>query len=155
MFQVAFDLPQVSATWPPFSTERIWAKNTPAPYQLELQNIPFFVRGLSCGDIIRAKPDHERRELVFDGLVRHSGHSTVRVILRDKTHANRDRVLEIFRAAGCTWEFTNVEFHFAVDIPAECDYRSLRATLVELISAGGIEVEEAFVAEGHERQLDA
>jgi hypothetical protein len=103
MFQVAFDLPQVSATWPPFRTERIWAK-THAPYQLELQNIPFFVRGVSCGDIIRAKPDHERRELVFDGLVSHSEHSTIRVILRDKSQENRARILEFVRAAGCSWD---------------------------------------------------
>jgi hypothetical protein len=70
MFQVAFDLEQVSATWPPFTTERIWAKKTSAPYQLELQNTPFFVRGISCGDIIRAKPDH-------DGCGSLAGRSTV------------------------------------------------------------------------------
>lgn len=155
MFQVAFDLEQVSATWPPFSTERIWAKKTSAPYQLELQNIPFFVRGIACGDIIKAKPDHERRELVFDGIVQHSGNSTVRVILRDKTPEMKERVLEIFRGAGCSWEFTNVDFHFAVDIPATVNYRSLRSALVELISAGPIEVEEAFIAPTHVAQLDA
>lgn len=155
MFQIAFDLDQVSATWPPFSTERIWAKKTPAPYQLELQNVPFFVRGIACGDIIKAKPDHERRELVFDGLVKHSGNSTIRIILRDKTPELRDRVLEIFRDAGCTWEFTNVDFHFAVDIPQVANYRPLRATLIDMISTGAIEVEEAFIAPTHERQLDA
>ncbi|MBM2615794.1 DUF4265 domain-containing protein [Actinoplanes sp. LDG1-06] len=155
MFQVAFDLPQESATWPPFSTERIWAKKTSAPYQLEVQSVPFFVRDLSRGDIIRAKPDHERRELVFDGLVRHSGHSTIRVILRDKTDENRDRVLEMFRAAGSSWEFTSVDFHFAVDLPGEVDYRSLRSMLVEATSTGAIEVEEAFVAPAHVAQLDA
>ena len=155
MFRVAFDLEQVSATWPPFSTERIWAKKGTAPYQLELQNIPFFVRGLSCGDIIRAKPDHERRELVFDGLVRHSGSSTVRVILRDKTPETRGYVLEIFGNAGCTWEFGTVDFHFAVDIPQAVDYGPLRNVLVQLIADGRIEVEEAFIADHHHRQSNS
>jgi hypothetical protein len=155
MFRVAFDLDQVSATWPPFATERIWAKKTSTPYQLELQNVPFFVRGISCGDIICAKPDHERRELIFDGLVRHGGHSTIRIILRDKALNVRDRVLEVLRAAGCTWEFTTVDFHFAVDIPEASDYRSLRVFLVDMLSTGVLEVEEAFIAPGHEQQLNA
>jgi hypothetical protein len=153
MFKVAFDLPQVSAAWPPFSIERIWAKKTSTPFQLELQNIPFFARGIACGDVIKVKPDHERRELVFDGLVRHSGNSTIRIILRDKAPELRDRVLEIFRDAGCTWEFTSVDFHFAVDIPEATDYRPLQATLIDIISTGAIEVEEGFIAPTHEHQL--
>ncbi|MER7168585.1 DUF4265 domain-containing protein [Micromonospora sp. NPDC000207] len=111
MFKVAFDLPQVNATWPPFDAERIWAKKTAVPYRLEIRNIPFFVQGLPLGDLIRAKPDQGRRELVFDGLVRHSGHSTVRVILRDKKSETRDRVLGLVQESGCGWEFANVDFH--------------------------------------------
>lgn len=155
MFRVAFDLEKVSATWPPFSTERIWAKKGSAPYQLELQNIPFYVRGLSCGDIIRAKPDRERRELVFDGLVSHSGSSTIRIILRDKTPETRERVLGIFSDAGCSWEFSTVDFHFAVDIPKSVTYGPLRATLVQLVSDGLIEVEEAFIAEQHQAEINS
>jgi hypothetical protein len=50
--------------------------------------------------------------------------------------------------------FTNIDFHFAVDIPEEIDYRPLRTGLVAEISAGAIEVEEAFISPRHERQLD-
>ena len=154
MFKVAFDLEPVSATWPPFSTERIWAKKGLAPYELILHNIPFYVRGLSCGDTIRAKPDHDRRELVFDGLVRHAGSSTIRVILRDKRPEMRERVLAIFSGAGCSWEFSNVDFHLAVDIPKVVDYGTLRAELLRMISDGSIEVEEAFIAENHQDGLE-
>jgi hypothetical protein len=154
MFQVVFELPQVSATWPPFTTERVWAKTTATPDHLEVQNIPFFVLGVSLGDVIRTKPDQQNRQLVFDGLVRHCGHSTIRILLRDKSPENRHSVLEMLRAAGCTWEFTNIDFHFAADVPEDVDYRSLRQTLIDLISAGSIEVEEAFVAAGHQAQLE-
>jgi hypothetical protein len=153
MFRVAFDLPQVSDTWPPFNTERIWARKTSAPYQLEVRSIPFFVIGLSRGDVIRAKPDHERRELVFDSLVTHSGHSTIRVIMRGETSNHRDTVLDLFRSHECSWEFTNVDLHFAVDVPEDVDYLSLRAALVEMIKEGAIEVEEAFIASGHRSQI--
>lgn len=154
VFRVAFDLEQISATWPPFSTERIWAKKGPAPYQLELQNIPFFVRGISCGDIIRARPDHDRQELVFDGLVSHSGRSTIRVIFRDKSPEARESVLRLFAESLCTWEFSSVDFHFAVDIPNEVNYGVLRDRFIRLISDGIIEVEEANITEQHQRQVD-
>ncbi|XVS66396.1 DUF4265 domain-containing protein [Actinosynnema sp. CA-299493] len=153
MFRVAFDLPQVSTTWPPFNTERIWARKTSVPYQLEVQNIPFFVIGLSCGDIIRAKPDHDRRELVFDSLVMHSGHSTIRVLVREEMSDRRDGILDLFRSHECSWEFTNVDRHFAVNVPKSVDYASLRVELVKLVEEGEIEVEEAFIASGHRSQI--
>ncbi|MDU0290437.1 DUF4265 domain-containing protein [Saccharothrix longispora] len=153
MFRVAFDLPQVSATWPPFNTERIWARKTSAPYQLEVRNIPFFVKDLACGDIIRAKPDHDRRELVFDSLVKHSGHSTIRIIVRGGTSSRCGEILGLFRSYECPFEFTNVDFHFAVDIPGNVDYPSLRGVLVEMVEQELVEVEEAFIAPGHESQI--
>ena len=151
IFRVAFDLPQVSATWPPFSTERIWTRKVPGPYRLELLSIPFFVRDLSSGDIISAKPDHDRRELVFDSLMEHSGRSTIRIILRENGSDVRGMVLDLLRAQGCAWEFTNVDFHFAVDIPKSANYDTLRGALAELVEAGAIEVEEAFIAPDHRR----
>ncbi|RAY15963.1 hypothetical protein DPM19_09455 [Actinomadura craniellae] len=149
MFKVAFDLEMVSPTWPPFSTERIWTKKAPGPYELELINSPFFVRGISRGDIIRARPDHERRELVFDGLVRHCGNSTIRAILLKGDLCPRDEIFETLRDADCEWEFSDSDLHFAANIPEDCDYFNLRSKLISFISNGFIEVEESFIAEGH------
>ncbi|MFP3967580.1 DUF4265 domain-containing protein [Actinomadura fulvescens] len=148
-FLVAFDLQPISETWPPFSTERIWARKGTGPYQLVLENIPFFVRGLACGDVIRAKPDHERRELVFAGVVAHGGNSTIRLILRNGEESFQSRVLAILAEAGCEWEFSSVKSHLAVNIAPQADYMSLRSTLVSLIETGDLEVEEAYIAENH------
>ncbi|WP_158624171.1 DUF4265 domain-containing protein [Micromonospora sp. HM5-17] len=91
----------------------------------------------------------------FDGIVSHAGSSTIRVILRDKSPETRERVLAISADAGCTWEFSTPDFHFAVDVPKSVNYGSLRVILLQLISDGAIEVEEAFIAEHHGRQIDS
>lgn len=150
MFKVAFDLDEITPTWPPFATERIWARKTGFRGQLELVNIPFFALGISRGDIIRVHPDHERRELVFDEVVRHSGASTVRILIHDESAS--DRILGILRDSGCEWEFSTVDIHLAANIPESASYRNLRESLLELKGSGSMGLEEAFISELHRSQ---
>jgi len=51
--------------------------------------------------------------------------------------------------------FGTVDIHFAVDIPQNVDYGSLRRRLIQFISDGKIEVEEAFIADQHKDQIDS
>jgi hypothetical protein len=146
-FKVAFDLEPNSAGWPPFRVERIWARKTGVVGELEVCNAPFFVRGVARGDVVKVHPDHERRELVFDEVVRHTGHSTVRVIINDG--AAKEPLLTALSGRSCTWEFSDADLHLAVDVPSSCDYPELLTTLLELKQENLIGIEEAYVSPGH------
>ncbi|WP_371797140.1 DUF4265 domain-containing protein [Streptomyces sp. NBC_01718] len=51
--------------------------------EVQVRNTPFYVKGIAVGDIVRVRADHERREFVFEEFVSESGHSTVRIIIKD------------------------------------------------------------------------
>jgi|SRR3954453_19172663 len=146
-FKVAFDLEPDSAGWPPFRVERIWARKTGVVGELEIRNAPFFVRGVACGDVVKVHPDHERREFVFDGVVRHAGHSTVRLIINDP--AAKEPLLAVLSGRSCTWEFSDSDVHLAVDVPSTCNYSDLLDTLLEWKRNNLIGIEEAYVSSAH------
>ncbi len=151
LFKVSVDLPEVSATWPPFSTERIFVQKTAVKSEGQVKSIPFFARGISYDDIIHVGIDRVREELMFESVVRESGHSTVRILLEDERSAPRASAL--LTEYNCDWEVTTVENHWAVDIPPTTPYAALRSNLSQLESAGILEFEEGAISSVHHRQL--
>ncbi|MFF3202331.1 DUF4265 domain-containing protein [Streptomyces sp. NPDC002962] len=149
MFKVAFDLDVDDSGWPPVSVERLWGEKTDVKFEIRVVNTPFFVRGISFGDLVRVRADHERRELVYDGFTTASGHSTVRIIfMRGEV---RQQVEQGLREAGCSWEtaggFPNL---LAVDIPPGVSYRELRRWLLDRVDSGDIEIQESSVSALHQ-----
>jgi hypothetical protein len=151
LFKVAFDLPEEASGWPPVSVERLWGEKTDVRYEIRVVNTPFFVRGIAYGDLIRVRPDHERRELVFESLTAESGHSTVRVILMESS--TRGELEEILRDSGCSWEVAQSESLLAVDVPPPVDYLTLRRILREIKGAGKIGIQESAISSRHREQL--
>lgn len=76
--RVDFDLSHDEQGYPPAKTETLWAVPV-GPAQFRLDNIPFFVCGVSCFDVIEALKDGTDR-LKYHRLLTPSGHSTLRVI---------------------------------------------------------------------------
>lgn len=151
LFQVVFDLEQVSPTWPPVSSERLWAAKTGVRRQLAVRNVPFYVKGIAYGDVIAVTPDDARREILFDRLVEESGHSTVRLLVHRPEV--RGTVLQMLEQFGVTWEESNVENHLAADVPPECDYARLRELLIAARDRGDVGVEEGAVSSLHQALL--
>jgi len=60
-----------------------------------VKNVPFYAKGISCEDVIKAEPDEG--VLVFKGVVRYSGHSTYRILA-----SPRGTYLEDWPAIGGT-----------------------------------------------------
>lgn len=120
--------------------------------EIRLLNVPFFARGIAYGDLIHARPDHDRRELVFERLNGESGHSAVRVAMI-REGARRD-VEERLREAGCLWE-TTAQFPslLAVDVPPEADYPALRDWLKALKRDGFIGFRESAISALHLERL--
>lgn len=151
-FEVAFDLKSEAPDWPPVAVERLWGEKTAVESELRLLNVPFFARGVAYGDLVRVRPDRDRRELVFERLNGESGHSTIRIVLLDK-RALRE-VQNRLRQAGCSWE-TAAQFAslLAVDVPADSDYRALRDWLKARMAEGAIEFQESAISALHLEQV--
>src|SRR3974390_2736110 len=76
LVKVTFDLPDMDAT------ESLWAEPL-GNCVYRLRNVPFFVRGYSEQDTVRAEEDEGR--LTVRCIVGRSGHSTYRVYLPEDT----------------------------------------------------------------------
>jgi hypothetical protein len=152
MFEVAFDLDSERADWPPVSVERLWGEKTEAKYEIRVVNTPFFARGIAFGDLIRVRPDSERRELVFESFTSESGHSTIRVIFLEK--GEKESVEEKFRAVGCNLSsLRGFASLIAVDIPPSVNYAGLRKWLLRKVESEVVEIQESAISAIHRRQL--
>ncbi|WP_276209737.1 DUF4265 domain-containing protein [Amycolatopsis vastitatis] len=152
LLKVAFDLEPERSGWPPVSVERLWGEKTDVRMEIRLVNTPFFARGIAFGDLVRVRPDHERRELVFEEFTAESGHSAIRIVFIGD--AERPAVEARLCEAGCSWESAG-QFGslVAVDIPPTVDYGELRSWLVGKVDAGSVEIQESALSQVHRRQL--
>jgi len=151
LFKVSVDLPEESETWPPFATERIFVEKTAVKSEGQVKSIPYFATDIAYDDIIRVGIDNAREELTYEGVVRESGHSTIRILFDDAQSAHH--VAALLTEFGCEWEVTTIPTHWAVDVPPTTRYDVFRARLVELKSAGLLSFEEAAVSSVHQEQL--
>ena len=151
LYKVAFDLPVETAHWANVPTERLWTEKTSVKMEVRVRNVPFYVKGVAFGDIVRVRADHKRRELVFEDFVSESGHSAVRIIIKGSgVRAEADAML---RAFDCSWEIDITGSLWAIDVPPHVDYASMRNSLLCLAGSEGIGIEESALARAHRSGL--
>jgi len=112
--KIKFDLEQDEDGYPPYAAENVWAIERPGGY--ELDNIPWYAKGVSCGDLVEASPDEDGR-LSFDRVLRRSGNSTLRVWLSAAEVGECSKVRAVIEQAGATSELNGARF-LSVDVPA-------------------------------------
>ena len=141
---VIFELIQDSDGWPPVGAERVWASEV-SPGLYKIDNIPFYVRGISRGDVVSVS--ERDGALFYKETIRQSGHGTVRVIIKRKDNS-RAVVEEELRKAlvekGCEVEGISEGF-FAVDIPPTVSEPKIISYLREGEQRGDWEYEEGNI----------
>ncbi|WNG46390.1 DUF4265 domain-containing protein [Archangium minus] len=137
--KVLFELEKEDEDYPPVEYERLWARPL-GEGLFEIDNIPFFVRGISVGDVVAAQQG--KGEVVFSELVRASGNSTLRIIVFDESHV--EEVRRQIQALGCSTEL-NVSKMLGVDVPPRIDLQAVREWLMEKQSSGTLEFEDACI----------
>lgn len=142
LHKVAFDLPDKIADWTHASSERLWTGKTSVQMEVQVRNTPFYVKGIAFGDIVRVRPDHERREFVSE-----AGHSTVRIIIKGEDA--RDTVEAMLRSFDCSWEIDTTGQLWAIDVPPHVDYSSMRTALLRVADEGKIGIEEDALARAY------
>ena len=125
--------------------ERLWAVEV-GPGRYELRNFPFFVYGVSWGDVVEAGELDESGSRPFLRVVLPSGGSTYRVLVEDM-----DRFDEFWGAiagTGCTFEGAGQRL-LAVDVPPATDLDQVYELLEAGEAAGVWHFEEGH--RGHKR----
>jgi hypothetical protein len=140
IYKVRFPLEQDEDGYPPASDELLWAQLVSSGVY-RVDNIPFFVRGISLGDEVCVDTVHG--ELVYRSVHRQGGHRTIRLLVGDETQVPRIR--DELRAIGCSSELSHIPILVAVDVPRDVSAAVIRAYLDRSMHAGTFEYEEGSV----------
>ena len=123
--------------WPPVDVESMWGERVEDGYRID--NIPFYAPLLAYGDVVTAGVENGRLE--FTGMVRASGHGTVRIIAHEESTV--PVIQQELVALGCACEPGPLRGFLAVDIPPMASYRKITDLLRAGLHAERFEYEEA------------
>jgi hypothetical protein len=115
----------------------------------QIESIPFFLKNISRGDIVRAKTVtnteiQESEVFEFDGVLDRGGHNTYRLLLRKK-HADDPQFTEKeLLGKGLAVEEQYGDF-FALDVPPSVDQQAIDAYLVAESESGRWELQDGYL----------
>jgi hypothetical protein len=130
--KVCFELEHEDDDWPPVRTESVWARPVGGD-EYELENIPWFARGVAIGDRVRAERNAEA-VLTVREMIAWSGRYTIRVIPTGEG-SSREQVEDVvaaFTPLGAECEGGLPAFKLvALDIPPTALLAEIKALLRE------------------------
>ncbi len=130
---------QIEGTSPnEYDVESLWVIEVDGGYVID--NIPFYAMEVAHGDTVKARVD-EDGALWFDGLVKASGHSTIRLWFAREEDVQPTR--ESLLALGLGTEVSDRSRLVAVDVPPEVRYETVKAVFDDGEAKGVFEYEEA------------
>jgi hypothetical protein len=136
---------EVEDGWPPAGVESLWAVGV-GEGEVRLDNVPFFVRGIACGDVVAVSPD-EDGQLWAGDVLRRSSNCTIRLIVtRDEgSGAARQSALRAFQRLGVEGEGIERFGMVALDVPPTADLRKVRKLLNHGVAERWWHMEEGFI----------
>lgn len=125
--------------WPMLESDRCFS----------IESIPFFVKGISRGDIINVKVSEnsdvqEGEFFEFESIVQRGGHNTYRLLLREKHPEDPERTKKELLAKGLAVEIEDDDF-FAVDVPPTVNQKEVDDFLIYESQIGRWGLEDGFV----------
>jgi hypothetical protein len=105
-------------------TEVLWGGTMKV---FRLMNSPFYARGVSYLDIVRALPAPDGSGLDYAGIVEKSGHSTIWLLVPFEPPAGFKNYWLSLERLGCTYEWSSEDTVdgkrklYSVDVPAKTD----------------------------------
>ncbi|MEW6431871.1 MAG: DUF4265 domain-containing protein [Myxococcota bacterium] len=139
--KVHFQLVQDEDGYPPVSVESVWAQAGTEEGEYLLDNVPFFAREATLGDVVEVR--EEDGHLWFNKVVHRSQNSLVRVVFFD--HGAVERVNERLMTFGCSTEYLKAHHLLAVSIPRTVNLREVQAYLQAEAAAGILDYEEPIL----------
>ena len=139
LVKLYFQLSEDENGYPPDRVETLWAEQT-GPAEYKVDNIPFYVRGISSGDIVSADRDDDG-QLNFREILQKSGNSVFRLYIFDEEEIISLR--QTIREMGYESEQSNVPNLIAVEIPENKSIKPFIDLIVEQAEAKNLEYQEA------------
>src|SRR5512140_2416623 len=139
--KVYFRLVQDEDSYPPAAVESVWAQPSTKAGEFVLDNVPFFAREATIGDVVQVR--EEDGHLWFEKVVRRSQNSLVRVVFFDR--ASVERVNERLVNLGCSTEYIKAHNLLAVSIPSTVNLREVQGYLQAEAGAGTLDYEEPIL----------
>ena len=136
---------EIEDDWPPAGVESLWAIDQ-GDGTVKLDNVPWFVRGVACGDVLAVSPDEEG--VLWAGDVgRPSESCTIRlIVLREGgSGAARRSVLNAFHRLGVWGEGIERFGMVALDVPPTSDLVQVQRLLNHGVAKEWWEMEEGCV----------
>ncbi|MDP8961457.1 MAG: DUF4265 domain-containing protein [Actinomycetota bacterium] len=145
---VIFPLEVDDGGWPPVSAERVWARRL-SDTEFQLDNAPWFARGVAEGDIVRAVAATDDEWPTFIETVRWSGNCNIRVIPFKKGRLGGDQaaVLQVLRPLGVTGEGAGSYPIVALTIEPHLNLPAIKSLLDRGTQEGWWEYEEGCVSD--------
>jgi hypothetical protein len=140
LFKVRFELDP--SDWHRVTGERLWAAPAAEPGTFELQNSPFYKRGVSYLDIVAARPAEDSSTFDFVRVVKRSGHSTYMLLLQPDEPATQEWWTQL-QQLGCTYEGAALDITiggmatlYSVDVPPAADHAKIYGLIIAGMRAG-------------------
>ncbi len=145
MTKVHFLLEPDEDGWPPVEGETLSAFRL-GDYQYRLDNIPWYVRGIACYDVVEAVTFNHDEVPIVTRVIEHSGHLTIRLITSgERTAPTLLAVLAEFDKLGAAGEVDPHRGLIALDIPPTAVLSPLKQHLQRGSTEGRWDYEEGFV----------
>ena len=114
-----------------------------------IESIPFFVKGIARGDIIKVKVSEnsdvqEGEFFEFESIVERGGHNTYRLLLRENQTTDPELTKEELLAKGLAVEVEDDDF-FAIDVPPSVNQKEIDDFLIAEAESGRWGLEDGFV----------
>jgi hypothetical protein len=124
--------------WHSATAERIWAEpvGEDIEHAFRLMNSPFYARGVSFLDIVRAEEAHDGTGLEYAGTIRRSGHSTIWLLVPLGSSKFAEH-WDLLHSKDCTYESTTMDTQlgmrtlYSVDVPTTANFDEIRSILEE------------------------
>jgi len=138
--KVHFKLQQAGG-YPPVAVESVWATAGNGEEDFVLDNIPFFARDATLGDLVQVQAREGNRW--FTSVITPSLNSLVRAVFFDPSH--RARVENALQALGCSTEYLSQYTLLAINIPATTDLDGVRSRLEREARSDILDYEEPIL----------
>jgi hypothetical protein len=139
--RINFNLIKDDDGYPPVSVETLWVKVSRHSGEYIIDNIPFFVRVATIGDVVRAR--EEGAGLWFDSVVKRSSNSLIRVVFFNKEFLAD--VTACLCALGCVTEYSGDHNILGLSVPHSANLRHVQEYLQKRSMEGVLDFEEPIL----------
>jgi hypothetical protein len=138
--KIVFKLEQDQDGYPPAECENLWGAEV-SKGLFRIDNIPFFVRGISPGDIVSV--EEVESVLYFKALIQTSSTSVLRVFASKESDVPGLR--RHLRRLGCQSELSHISRLFSVEVPQRVPVSLVIEFLKDQAAEEKLDYEEASV----------